>query len=169
MKFLCSVVALFLQWNHCSSGWAVYFLDLKASFLSVLLRMPLSWGFASDKTIDLYKWLGNLRVSDACYIELTKKEKSRLDRDDSDCSSTRVMSVNNTSRLPAVVILLSFPADDIYTYHFVYRYSRTIFLKFSVQKLFTFALVVLQITCIYRPGFLGIKKFRNTLLLVFIT
>lgn len=146
MIFLCSVVALFLQWNHCSSGWAVYFLDLKASFLSVLLRMPLSWGFASDKTIDLYKWLGNL--SDACYIGLTEKEKSRLDRDDSDCSSTRVMSVN-TSRSPAVVILLSFPANNIYTYHFVYRrYSTTIFLKFSVKKLFAFALVVIQITCI---------------------
>ena len=41
-----------------------------------------------------------------------------------------------------------FPANDIYTYHFVYRYSMTIFLKFSVQKLFTFALVVIQITCI---------------------
>ena len=103
-------------------------------------------GLASDKTIDLYKWLGNL--SDACYIGLTEKEKSRLDRDDSDCSSTRVMSVN-TSRSPAVVILLSFPANNIYTYHFVYsRYSTTIFLKFSVQKLFTFALVVIQITCI---------------------
>lgn len=147
MIFLCSVVAPFLQWNHCSNVWAVYFVDLKASFLSVLLRTPLSWGFASDKSIDLYKWLGNL--SDACYIGLTKKEKSRLDRDDSDCSSTRVMSVNNTSRSPAVVILLSFPANDIYTYHFVYsRYSTTIFLKFSVQKLFTFALVVIQITCI---------------------
>ena len=143
------------------------FVDLKASFLSVLLRTPLSWGFASDKSIDLYKWLGNL--SDACYIGLTKKEKSRLDRDDSDCSSTRVMSVNNTSRSPAVVILLSFPANDIYTYHFVYsRYSTTIFLKFSVQKLFTFALVVIQITCI-SAGFLGIKKCMCTLLLVFIT
>ena len=41
-----------------------------------------------------------------------------------------------------------FPANYIYTYHFVYRYSMTIFLKFSVQKLFTFALVVIQITCI---------------------
>ena len=108
--------------------------------------MPLSWGFASDKTIALYKWLGNL--SDACYIGLTEKEKSRLDRHDSDCSSTRVMSVN-TSRSPAVVILLSFPANNIYTYHFLYRrYSTTIFLKFSVKKLFTFALVVIQITCI---------------------
>ena len=52
------------------------------------------------------------------------------------------------SRSPAVVIFQSFPADDFYTYHFVYRYSTTIFLKFSVQKLFTFALVVIQITCI---------------------
>ena len=103
----------------------------------------------TKRSIFINKWLGNLRVSDACYIELTKKEKSRLDRDDSDCSSTRVMSVNNTSRSPAVVILLSFPANDIYTYHFVYsRYSTTIFCKFSVQKLFTFALVVIQITCI---------------------
>ena len=32
-----------------------------------------------------------------------------------------------------------------HVYHFVYRYSTTIFLKFSVQKLFTFALVVIQI------------------------
>ena len=111
--------------------------------------MPLSWGCASDKTVDFYKWLGNLRVSDACYIERTNKEKNRLDHDDSDGSSTRVMSVNNTSRSPAVVIFLSFPANDVYTYHLVYsRYSTTIFLKFSVQKLLTFALVVIQITCI---------------------
>lgn len=45
-------------------------------------------------------------------------------------------------------IRLSFPANDIYIYHLVYRYSTTIFRKFSVQKLFTSALVVIQITCI---------------------
>ena len=41
-----------------------------------------------------------------------------------------------------------FELSGVDSYRFVYRYSTTIFRKFSVQKLFTYALVVIQVTCI---------------------
>ena len=94
-------------------------------------------------------FISGWRVIDACYIERTNKEKNRLDHDDHR-TVLQPVSCPSTARVARQQLLYFslFPANDIYTYHFVYRYSMTIFLKFSVQKLFTFALVVIQITCI---------------------